>query len=51
MATFMVVALESLCENAVNQFHSGIFIFSMKKQKNFIDGIHIQAFELLVSQE
>lgn len=41
----MVVALESLKENAVNLFHSGIlFIFSMKKKK-FINGI--QAFELL----
>lgn len=40
----MVVALESLRENAVNLFHSGIlFIFSMKNL--FINGI--QAFELL----
>lgn len=39
-----VVALESLKENAVNLFHSGIlFIFSMKNL--FINGI--QAFELL----
>lgn len=28
----MVVALESSQENAVNLFHSGIFIFSMKKR-------------------
>lgn len=42
----MVVALESSRENAVNLFHSGIFIFSMKNM--FIDGIQIQAFELLV---
>lgn len=40
----MVVALESLRENAVNLFHSGIlFIFSMKNL--IINGI--QAFELL----
>lgn len=45
----MVVALESSRENAVNLFHSGIFIFSMKKIRNmFIDVIQIQAFELLV---
>ena len=45
----MVVALESSRENAVNLFNSGIFIFSMKKEKNmFIDVIQIQAFELLV---
>ncbi len=43
----MVVALESSRENAVNLFHSGIFIFSMKKNM-FIDVIQIQAFELLV---
>lgn len=42
----MVVALESSRENAVNLFHSGIFIFSMKNM--FIDVIQIQAFELLV---
>lgn len=42
----MVVALESSRENAVNLFHSGIFIFSMKNV--FIDVIQIQAFELLV---
>lgn len=42
----MVVALESSRENAVNLFHSGIFIFSMKNM--FIDIIQIQAFELLV---
>lgn len=29
----MVVALESSRVNAVNLFHSGIFIFSMKKKK------------------
>lgn len=29
----MVVALESLGENAVNLFHSGIFIFSMKNKR------------------
>lgn len=41
----MVVALESLKENAVNLFHSGIlFIFSMKKK--FINGI--LAFKLLL---
>lgn len=46
----MVVALESSRENAVNLFHSGIFIFSMKKKirNMFIDVIQIQAFELLV---
>ncbi len=42
----MVVALESSRENAVNLFHSGIFIFSMKNM--FIDVRQIQAFELLV---
>lgn len=42
----MVVALESSRENAVNLFHSGIFIFSMKNM--FIDVVQIQAFELLV---
>lgn len=42
----MVVALESSRENAVNLFHSGIFIFSMKNM--FRDVIQIQAFELLV---
>lgn len=42
----MVVALESSRENAVNLFHSGIFIFSMKNK--FRDVIQIQAFELLV---
>lgn len=44
----MVVALESSRENAVNLFHSGIFIFSMKKNNMFIDVIQIQAFDLLV---
>lgn len=38
----MVVALEYSTENAVNLFHSGIFIFSMKNM--FIDVIQIQAF-------
>lgn len=42
----MVVALESE-EHAVNLFHSGIFIFSMKKENMFIDVIQIQALEWL----
>lgn len=44
----MVVALESSRENAVNLFHSGIFIFSMKNMFIYVIGKKSQAFELLV---